>query len=225
MEGFFGLLLIFGLVGIVLSFAMRKKENLIGKNWKKVLLGSVAVVVVCCVIAAVTVPKTEPLDIDVDIPATESDTVSSAPVLSEPIAESSSAVSPASSEAVSSSSAAASSETKSEVTDNPLLLAEWQTAPVMNGFGTEQIGERGYIQITKAKLKEITNEQMVEFVEKRVKDSGLNWVSIICGDGTGICFAGSTDIVFEYGEMDTDGSLLETIKGYLLRDGVYEEWD
>lgn len=229
MEGFFGLLLILGLVGIVLSLAMRKKENLIGKNYKKVLFGSIVVIVVCCVIAAVTAPKAEPLDIDVDIPEVESGAVSSTPISSQPIVENPSAVSPDSSEtvvsateAVSNSSAAVSSETGS---GNPLLLAEWQTAPVMNGSKTEQIGERGYIRVTKAVLKEVTNEQMVEFVEKRVKDSGLNWVSIICGDGTGIAFLGSSEFILTYGDMDPDGSLQKTIKDYRLKDGVYEEWE
>lgn len=207
MEGFMGLVLILGIVGVVLSLVMRKKENLIGKNSKTILLVSIALIVVCCIVAAVTAPK-EPKD--------GTSTNSSQSVSSELQSEVSTQ------STVSGSSVAASSETNA---DNPLLLAEWQTAPVMNGFRTEQIGERGYIQITKADLKKITNEQMVEFAEERVKDSGFNWVSIVCGDGTGICFTGSDITVPSYGEIDDEGAILKAIKNYRLKDGIYEEWD
>ena len=46
-------------------------------------------------------------------------------------------------------------------------------------------------------------------VETVVKDSGYNWVAILCDDGTGICFPGSMYYVGTYGKQDTDGSILE----------------
>ena len=41
------------------------------------------------------------------------------------------------------------------------------------------------------------------------KDSGYNWVAILCDDGTGICFPGSMYYVGTYGKQDSDGSILE----------------
>ena len=92
---------------------------------------------------------------------------------------------------------------------NPLMSAELNVHDVMNGYKTEKIGgQYAYIEIPKAVLKNITEEQFAEFCQKRVADSGYNWVSIICGDGTGICFSGSLSIMATYGEVDSDGAIL-----------------
>ena len=72
-----------------------------------------------------------------------------------------------------------------------------------------KIGEYAYIRITKAQLQAITEENYKEFAETVVKDSGYNWVAILCDDGTGICFPGSMYYVGTYGKQDTDGSILE----------------
>ena len=79
---------------------------------------------------------------------------------------------------------------------------------VKTGSG-DKIGEYAYIRITKAQLQAITEENYKEFVETVVKDSGYNWVAILCDDGTGICFPGSMYYVGTYGKQDTDGSILE----------------
>ena len=79
---------------------------------------------------------------------------------------------------------------------------------VKTGSG-DKIGEYAYIRITKAQLQSITEENYKEFVETVVKDSGYNWVAILCDDGTGICFPGSMYYVGTYGKQDTDGSILE----------------
>lgn len=97
---------------------------------------------------------------------------------------------------------------------------------VKSGSG-EKIGEYAYIRITKAQLQSITEENYKEFVETVVKDSGYNWVSIICDDGTGICFPGSMYYVGTYGKQDSDGSILEDYGSITLNENggyTYEQF-
>lgn len=97
---------------------------------------------------------------------------------------------------------------------NFLMNANFATAPVMSGDGSEKIGDRGFIITSKDLLKKSSQSEFKEFVEKRVKNSGLNWVSIRCDDGTGICFEGSVAEIATYGEMAKDGTITKTI-GYI----------
>lgn len=106
-------------------------------------------------------------------------------------------------------------------TGNILLDTEFKTAAVMNGTRTEKIGEYGYIKITKSELKEVTEEQFAEFATTKVKDSGCKWVSIICDDGTGICFASSMYVVADYGKLDNEGCIAEKIGNIMSKDGHY----
>ena len=47
-------------------------------------------------------------------------------------------------------------------------------------------------------------------VQEKVKDNPwYNWVSIICEDGTGICFSGSDIYYPSYGKLDTDGAITD----------------
>lgn len=109
-----------------------------------------------------------------------------------------------------------------EGTGNILLDAEFKTAPVKNGAGND-IGTYGYIEISKDELKGIANDEFVAFTEQRVRDSGYNWVSIICDDETGICFTGSMVEIPTYGEIDNVGSVTKTIGNLVLKsDGTYE---
>lgn len=92
---------------------------------------------------------------------------------------------------------------------NPLMSTELNVRDVMNGYKTQKIGgQYAYIEISKSVLKNITEEQFAEFCQKKVADSGYNWVSIICDDGTGICFSGSLSTMATYGEVDSDGAIL-----------------
>lgn len=104
---------------------------------------------------------------------------------------------------------------------NLLINANFATAPVMSGDGTEKIGDRGYIIIAKDMLKKSSQSDFKEFVKKRVKDSGLNWVSIRCDDGTGICFEGSVAEMATYGQMAKDGTITKTIGYIQLKNGKY----
>ena len=91
---------------------------------------------------------------------------------------------------------------------NVLMDYDLTVKDVKTGSG-DKIGEYAYIRITKAQLQAITEENYKEFVETVVKDSGYNWVAILCDDGTGICFPGSMYYAGTYGKQDTDGSILE----------------
>ena len=81
-------------------------------------------------------------------------------------------------------------EAPQEVTGNPLLDAEVQVNDVMNGAGTEKIGEWAEVNISKEVLKTVTNDQFTEFCTNVVDNSGYNWFTIMCDDGTGIVFSG-----------------------------------
>ena len=92
--------------------------------------------------------------------------------------------------------------------DNPLTVCDLIVKDVESGTG-EKIGEYAYIEINKGQLESVTAEQYKDFAETVVKDSGYNWVAIICDDGTGICFPGSMYYVAQYGKQDADGGILE----------------
>lgn len=106
-------------------------------------------------------------------------------------------------------------------TQNPLLRAEFSTADVKSGIGNNIIGKRGYVKINKETLKTITHEQFTEFANTKVADSGLNWVSIICEDGTGICFTGSMSYVADYGTLDEEGGITKQIGVIMLEESGY----
>lgn len=86
---------------------------------------------------------------------------------------------------------------------NPLLDAKIKTVKLKSGSGAE-IGEGAYISIPKATLEEITEDYFKEFVETVVKDSGYNYFTIKCDDGTGIIFYGSLPEFADYGVIEDD---------------------
>ena len=95
--------------------------------------------------------------------------------------------------------------------DQRLMNAVVMTADVYNGSNTQIIGQRAFITIPKEVLKQISEKGYVNFLNAKVKDSGYNWFSIICDDGTGICFAGSFTGLGTYGKINNEGSVTETI--------------
>lgn len=109
---------------------------------------------------------------------------------------------------------------------NILLDCKVKTADVMNGFGTDVIGRRAYIDILKSELLKVSEDDYKEFVEAVVKDSGYNYVSIMCEDGTGIMFSGSIYFIGMYGNLSKDGSIEECKGNITLQDDgtyLYEE--
>ena len=105
---------------------------------------------------------------------------------------------------------------------NSLMDAEFIKESVTNGVKSDAIGQCGYIKIKKERLRSVSNKELADFVDQRVKGSGLNWVSIICEDGTGLCFTGSNPSMASYGEVDPQGAVEKSF-GFILRgsDGAY----
>ena len=91
------------------------------------------------------------------------------------------------------------------VSVNPLMEAELHTADVMNGFGTEKIGEWGYIEISKSDMASVTGEQLTEFCQNKCDGSGLNWVGIVFDDGSSLHITPGTWFVqIDYGTIDIE---------------------
>lgn len=110
---------------------------------------------------------------------------------------------------------------QTEDTSNPLMKAEFSTADVKSGLGDNAVGKRGFIKISKSDLNTITAEQFNEFVKEIVENSELNWVSIICDDGTGLCFTGSNTLVIDYGDLDQDGAVTKSLGTIMLTEDGY----
>ncbi len=95
--------------------------------------------------------------------------------------------------------------TPAPTVSNPLMEAEFFTADVMNGLGTEKIGEWGYIEIAKTDMAAVTGEQITEFCQNKCDNSGLNWIGIIFEDGTGLHITpGSWFVQMDYGTIDVE---------------------
>lgn len=137
-----------------------------------------------------------------------------------PTAESQSVVE-SSSESTPESNSEESSIASEIVSSNPLMNAEVLTADVMNGTNTEKIGTRAYVEISKTDLSSISDSDYSEFIDAAVSGSGYNWFSIICDDGTGITFTGSSAEIADYGKVDTEGRVTEVIGYIILQGGSY----
>lgn len=106
---------------------------------------------------------------------------------------------------------------------NPLMNAALHTGNVMNGIGTEIIGEYAYIIFDKEMAKNLSMEQFTEFCNEVVADSGYNWFSICFTDDTCLCFHGCYASVATYGEIDEEHGIEEVIGTVMLtEDGIYE---
>lgn len=95
-------------------------------------------------------------------------------------------------------------------TSSPLKDAEISTAPVKSGYGSTALGNYAFISVPKNILKTVTMEQFTDFANTIVKDSGYNWFSIMCDDGTGIQWAASLPQFATYGKIDSDKCVIET---------------
>lgn len=104
---------------------------------------------------------------------------------------------------------------------NFLLDCDVKTSDVKSGSG-DVIGQRAFVSVLKSQLAELTAENFAEFAETVVKDSGYNYFTIKCDDGTGIVFVGSDVTIPVYGTLDDDGCVTDTA-GFITRgvDGSY----
>lgn len=104
---------------------------------------------------------------------------------------------------------------------NFLLNCKVKTEDVKSGSG-DVIGQRAYISILKSQLLDLAAENFAEFAESVVKDSGYNWFTIKCDDGTGIVFAGSDIAAAIYGKLDDEAAISDSIGFITLgADGSY----
>jgi len=108
-------------------------------------------------------------------------------------------------------------------TGNPLMDAELYVEDVLNGNGTEKIGEYAYIVINNDLIETLTMEQYDEFCDEVVADSGYNWVSIRFYNGTGLVFQGSIPSIATYGKLDTSNTIEEVIGTVMsTEENIYE---
>ncbi|WAK79530.1 hypothetical protein [Clostridium phage Saumur] len=109
-----------------------------------------------------------------------------------------------------------------QVHHNDLMDYDLIIKDVLNGSGDTVIGQYAYISITGKQLEAMTADNLREFAESRVVDSGYNWVSIIAADGKGICFSGSLPDYGTYGIVDESGVVTEVLGDWILdADGNY----
>lgn len=102
-------------------------------------------------------------------------------------------------------------EPAKELSDNPLLGAGVQETSLVNGFGEEIDGTRGYVEFDKVSAQnDVSEKDFVEFYKTVVKDSELNYVTIDFSDGTGIVFIPGIRSA-EYCEIDDTGSDINAI--------------
>ena len=116
--------------------------------------------------------------------------------------------------------------TSSKKTKNILMDAQIRECPVMNGTKTERIGTYAYIITDKELLKKTCSEaDYIEFLNKRVKDSGYNWFTIVFEDNTGIQYGGSYIYQGTYSKLDQDRCITKAIGDVFLEDGkvTYEK--
>lgn len=109
---------------------------------------------------------------------------------------------------------------------NILMNAKVQECPVMNGTMTKRIGTYAYIRTDKELVKAMcTEEDYIEFLNERVKDSGYNWFTIVFEDDTGIQFAGSIIYQGTYGTLDKERCTKKAIGDVFYMDGkvTYEK--
>lgn len=102
-------------------------------------------------------------------------------------------------------------EPAKELNDNLLLNVGVRETSLVNGFGEEIDGTRGYIEFDKDSAQnDVSEKDFVEFYKTVVKDSDLNYFTIDFSDGTGIVFIPGIRSA-EYCEIDDTGSDINAI--------------
>lgn len=125
---------------------------------------------------------------------------------------------------VTSSSSSESVKTDDEPTSaNPLMEASLNVQTPTADPSLAKGIKYAYITVTKSELISATQEQFAEFVSARIDGSGYNWVSIVCEDGTGICFTGSSKDYASYGPVDALGRVTTSDEMIIRKgDGTYQ---
>lgn len=106
---------------------------------------------------------------------------------------------------------------------NYLMTEELQEAPVMNGFGDEEIGTYAYIKINSGYFNMLTPDDYLEFAKANVKDGGYLYVTIISSDGNGARWAAGVIDFLSFGKVDAEGQLKEQTAQWQLVNDKYED--
>ena len=115
-------------------------------------------------------------------------------------------------------------ETENSNTNNNLLMvSELKEAPVMNGFGDEQIGTYAYIELSEPYFNKLTPDNFAQFAKEKVKDSGYNYVTIKSSDGTGAFWAASNIEYLEFGKLNENNMVTDETAVWQLVNDKYED--
>ena len=106
---------------------------------------------------------------------------------------------------------------------NYLMSEELQEAPVMNGFGDEEIGTYAFIKINSGYFNMLTPDDYLEFAKAKVKDSGYLYVTVISSDGSGARWAAGSIDYLSFGKVDKDGQITEQTAQWQLNNDKYED--
>lgn len=100
---------------------------------------------------------------------------------------------------------------------NVFLNAKFETVSTAPGH------KYGYCHVSTADAKSASMEDFCDFVDKRVRESGFNWITIKMDGNTGICFLGGDPSNAAYGVIDySDYSLNEKYGAIIPKeDGTY----
>nr|DAI37725.1 MAG TPA: hypothetical protein [Caudoviricetes sp.] len=92
---------------------------------------------------------------------------------------------------------------------------------VINGTGDKEIGKYGEAEYNPEKL---TDEDLLKFYDENIKDSGLNWFTLIDeNDKTkGIMFPGCS-VVLEYGNIGEEGNIATVEKSRIIEGNIIKD--
>lgn len=104
---------------------------------------------------------------------------------------------------------------------NPFMNYTLTEAPMMNGFGDEQIGTYAYIYVAPGDMEKATPEDYLEFANANVKGKDYSYVTIACSDKTGARWSASMLDYVYFGEIDSNRQLTSTTAVWQLDNGKY----
>lgn len=113
-------------------------------------------------------------------------------------------------------------DSKEGIDSNQFSIYKIVEDDVKNGFDTEVIGKRGYIE-TDLKFEDIDYIQLKSFYEKNIKDREYNWFTIFLKNDEGLVFHGGNDMAISYGEVEKDGGIKDNLIGNLMITGDEKE--
>lgn len=99
------------------------------------------------------------------------------------------------------------------------ILMDYELTEVPVEKNGKEVGRYAFIRVMKSQLQEITVENYKEFVAARVDGANYDYVTIVCDDSTGICFAGCSTISADYGTLADNKTVSDVLGTITLVDG------